>query len=158
MLRKHSMPKFLEGVVTPEAYERWLGRKARAHVKRDISRGYSTATYALYKEAIHAAVILSEGRDAYTGEELDWTLLSKYNNEESKAGRHGYKAGFALLPTVDHVSAGATEASFRICGWRTNDAKNDLSLEAFIELCQRVLTHAGYSVEKEGRGAPMAAG
>jgi hypothetical protein len=150
MPRKHSMPKFLEGVVTPEAYERWLGRKARAHVKRDRDRGHVTATCALYKEAIHAAVILSEGRDIYTGERLDWTLLSKYNNEESKAGRHGYKSGFALLPTVDHVSAGGTEASFRICGWRTNDAKNDLPLESFIELCQRVLIHAGYSVQKQG--------
>ena len=142
------MPKFLEGVVLPEAYERWLGRRARAHVKRDLNRGYSAATYALYKEAIHAAVILSEGRDAYTGEELDWTLLSKYNNEKSKAGRHGYKAGFALLPSVDHVSAGATEASFRICSWRTNDAKNDLSHEAFVELCKKVLAHAGYSVRQ----------
>lgn len=142
------MPRFLEGIVTPDAYERWLGRKARAHVKRDLNRGYSTATYALYKEAIHAAVILSEGRDAYTGERLDWTLLSKYNNEESKAGRHGYKSGFALLPTVDHVDAGATEASFSICSWRTNDAKNDLSHESFVELCKKVLTHAGYTVRK----------
>lgn len=147
MPRKHSMPLFLDGVVLPDAYERWLGRKAAAHVKRDRKRGHSKATYALYKEAIHAAVILSQGLDAYTGEQLDWTLLSKYNNEESKAGRHGYKSGFALLPTVDHVSAGATEASFRICGWRTNDAKNDLSFDAFIELCQKVLTHAGYSLK-----------
>lgn len=150
MPRKHSMPKFLEGKVQPEAYEKWLGRKAMAHVKRDRQRGYSSATAALYKEAIHAAVVLSEGCDAYTGEQLDWTLLSKYNNEESRAGRHGYKSGFALLPTVDHVNAGATEASFRICGWRTNDAKNDLSYEAFIELCQKVLAHAGYSVQKQG--------
>lgn len=149
MPRKHTMPMFLDGVATPEVYERWLGRKAQAHVKRDIKRNYSGATYALYKEAIHAAVILSEGHDAYTGEELDWTLLSKYNNEESKAGRHGYKAGFALLPTVDHVSAGATEASFRICSWRTNDAKNDLSHEAFVELCKKVLAHAGYSIQKD---------
>jgi|SRR5205085_6297039 len=148
MPRKHSMPKFLEGKVQPEAYERWLGRKAMAHVKRDRKRGHTTATYALYKEAIHAAVVLSEGLDAYTGEELKWKLVSQYSNEESKAGRHGYKAGFALLPTVDHVSAGATEASFRICSWRTNDAKNDLSLKAFIELCQKVLTHAGYKVRK----------
>lgn len=142
------MPKFLEGVIPPEAYEKWLSRKAKAHVIRDRKRSHSTARVSLYKEAIHAAVLMSEGLDAYTGEELDWTLLSKYNNEESKAGRHGYKAGFALLPTVDHVSAGATEASFRICGWRTNDAKNDLSLEAFIELCKKMLTHAGYSVQK----------
>jgi hypothetical protein len=148
MPRKHSMPPFLDGVVSPEAYERWLVRKARAHVKRDRERGHSAPTVALYKEAIHAAVVLSEGVDAYSGERLDWKLISRYNNEESKAGRHGYKAGFALLPTVDHVDAGATEASFRICSWRTNDAKNDLSLEAFLELCQKVLTHAGYSVQK----------
>jgi hypothetical protein len=145
---KHSLPKFLDGIVLPEGYEKWLGRKAMAHVKRDRNRGYSTTTVALYKEAIHAAVLLSEGLDAYTGEQLDWTLLSKYNNEESKAGRHGYKAGFALLPTVDHVNAGATEASFRICSWRTNDAKNDLSLEAFVDLCRKVLAHDGYSVQK----------
>jgi hypothetical protein len=93
---------------------------------------------------------MSVGRDAYTGEELDWKLLSTYKNEDSKTGKHGYKAGFALLPTVDHVTAGATEASFRICGWRTNDAKNDLSHEAFVELCTKVLAHAGYSVKSHG--------
>ena len=27
---KHTMPAFLEGVTSPEAYERWLGRKAMA--------------------------------------------------------------------------------------------------------------------------------
>jgi len=150
------MPKFLDDVITPDAYEKWLGRKAMAHVKRDSNRGHSMATVALYKEAIHAAVVLSEGLDAYTGEQLDWTLLSKYNNEESKAGRHGYKAGFALLPTVDHVNADATEASFRICSWRTNDAKNDLSLDAFVELCQKVLTHAGYTVKKREQSLSQA--
>lgn len=150
MPRKHTMPTFLDGRVKPEAYERWLSRKAAAHVRRDRKRSLSSVTQALYKEAIHAAVILSEGRDAYTGEELDWKLISTYNNEDSRAGRHTYKAGFALLPTVDHVSAGATEASFRICSWRTNDAKNDLSLEAFVELCIRVLTHVGYKVVRDG--------
>jgi hypothetical protein len=65
-------------------------------------------------------------------------------------GRHGYKAGFALLPTVDHVAAEASEASFRVCGWRTNDAKNDLPFAAFLELCEKVLIHAGYRVAKSG--------
>ncbi len=119
-----------------------------AHVKRDRRRGRSAVTRALYKEAIHAAVLVSGGKDAYTGEALAWNLMSTYNNEDSKEGRHGYKAGFALLPTVDHVNAEATEASFRICSWRTNDAKNDLSLENFLELCKAALKHAGYSVTK----------
>lgn len=147
MPRKHTIPVFLDGVVSPEAYERWLQRKAAAHVKRDRGRG-RTVTRPLYKEAIHEAVILSNGCDGYTGESLDWHLISTYRNEESKAGRHGYKSGFALLPTVDHIDAGATESSFRICAWRTNDAKNDLSPEQFIELCSKVLIFAGYSVTK----------
>jgi hypothetical protein len=150
MPRKHSLPPFLEGKVTPDAYERWLNGRAIAHVRRDRKRGHSTVTRALYKEAIHAAVLVSEGKDAYTGEQLDWNLISKFNNEDAKAGRHKYKASFALLPTVDHVTADATEASFRICAWRTNDSKNDLSLESFLELCIRALQHAGYLMRKRG--------
>ncbi len=140
---KHTMPGFLEGVVSPEAYERWLGRKATAHMKRDRARGHDAGqvTRSLYKEAIHAAVLVSGGRDAYTGEQLRWDLISTYNNDESKLGRQSYKAQFALLPSVDHVDAGSTEASFRICAWRTNDAKNDLSAADFIDLCRRVVAY-----------------
>ena len=147
MPRKHTMPPFLEETIKPEAYERWLRRKAMAHVKRDRKRRI-ICTVAAYKEAIHAAVLLSQGNDAYTGEMLEWNLISTYKNEDSKEGRRSYKAGFALLPTVDHVAADATEASFRVCGWRTNDAKNDLSPDAFLELCEKVLKHAGYRVER----------
>ena len=93
MLRKHTIPAFLEGTVVPDAYERWLQWKAAAHVKRDRGRGRS-ATRPLYKEAIHDAVMLSEGRDCYTGEQLDWRLISTYRNEESKAGRNGHFARF----------------------------------------------------------------
>lgn len=148
MARKHTMPPFLDGVVPAESYERWLARKAAAHVKRDRARGH-TCTRSTYKEAIHAAVVLSNGTDAYTGEKLDWKLISTYNNEDSENGRHAYKAGFALLPTIDHLSSEATEASFRICAWRTNDSKNDLSVAAFVELCRKVLVHAGYRIEKQ---------
>lgn len=146
MPKKHTMPSFLENVVTPEAYERWLKRKADAHLKRDRKRGHA-CTGSAYREAIHAAVVISNGKDAYTGEKLDWHLISTYNNKDSERGRHAYKAGFALLPTVDHISAEAAEASFRICAWRTNDAKSDLSLESFLDLCKKALLHAGYRVE-----------
>tara|TARA_B100001105_G_scaffold64845_1_gene50753 strand:+ start:1987 stop:2439 length:453 start_codon:yes stop_codon:yes gene_type:complete len=149
MARKHTMPAFLEGKTEAQAYERWLARKASAHVRRDRNRGRAgdSVTRSLYKEAIHAAVVLSGGVDAYTGEPLDWHLISQYDNDESKLGRHMYKAQFALLPSVDHLDAGATEASFRICAWRTNDAKNDLSHGEFIALCRRVVAHAGESGE-----------
>jgi hypothetical protein len=34
--------------------------------------------------------------------------------------------------------------------WRTNDAKNDLSCDDFIDLCVSVLRHAGHNVAKDG--------
>ena len=148
MAKRHTMPGFLDQVVTATAYERWLRRKAIAHVKRDRKRG-RTCTVALYKDAIHDAVVLSNGKDAYTGEVLDWKLISTYRNEDSKIGRHAYKAQFKLLPTVDHVTAEASESGFRVCGWRTNDAKNDLPLEAFLKVCESALKHAGYRVERD---------
>jgi len=148
--RKHLLPAFLHGRVEPHAYERWLKRKAAAHVKRDRKRQHAGVTGAAYRSAIHQAVTISGGRDAYTGEELDWHLISQYDNDESQSGRHHYKAGFALLPTVDHIEASSSAAAFQICAWRTNDAKNDLSVEAFLQLCARVLKHAGYRVERDG--------
>ncbi|MDL5367059.1 hypothetical protein QSH18_15720 [Xanthomonas sp. NCPPB 2654] len=145
MPRKHTFPPFLAGVVNEVAYARWLNRKAMAHVRRDRLRGRA-CTRVAYKDAIHAAVLDSGGKDHYTGEPLDWSRISTYTNDDSQTGRHAYKLGFALLPTVDHVSASATEVSFKICAWRTNDAKNDLSVPDFVALCRRVLEHHGYAV------------
>jgi hypothetical protein len=92
---KRAMPPFLTGQVLPEAYSRWLARKATAHVRRDRARG-RPASVAQYKDAIHEAVLVSRGCDAYTGEVLDWHLVSTYDNDESRKGRHSYKAKFAL--------------------------------------------------------------
>lgn len=90
--------------------------------------------------SIHAAVVEGRGRDAYTGEELRWDLLSTYDNLKSSEGRRSYKASFALKPTVDHVGDGTGPANFVICAWRTNQAKSDLSLEDFLDLCRRVVS------------------
>lgn len=151
---KSPMPAFLEGHISPEAYDRWLNRKAVAHVKRDRARGRAAAR-AEYKAAIHQAVVMSEGRDAYTGEQLDWHLVSTYSNEASSEGRHAYKATLALLPTVDHFEAGVSAADFRICAWRTNDAKNDLTSVDFVALCRRVVAHADAVA---GEAVPAACG
>ncbi|MHB1562643.1 MAG: hypothetical protein ACYCXP_00885 [Leptospirillum sp.] len=132
--------------IDERAYLKWLRRKASAHVKRDRKRDLAGVDHETYLNAIHDAVLRSDGRDAYTGERLDWTLISQYDNDASKKGRHHYKAGFAMLPTVDHVDASASSASFLICAWRTNDAKNDLTTDAFFDLCAKVLIHAGYKV------------
>ena len=140
--RKYARPKFLSSVVNQETYTRWLQRKARAHVKRDRKRGNAEITNEAYRIAIHDAVSASKGRDAYTGERLAWTLISKYDNDSSKAGARKYKAEFALLPTVDHVSDGKGRPAFKICSWRTNSAKSDLMFREFLKLCKRVVSYS----------------
>ncbi len=140
--RVYDLPKFLEGAVSLDAYKRWLDRKAVAHVRRDRKRDNLEATRQAYMRAIHSAVIRSEGRDAYTGEPLDWSLIATYDNEKSKSGRRAYKASLALLPTADHVGDGLGPADFKICSWRTNSAKNDLSQDNFVALCRLVVAYS----------------
>lgn len=146
--KKYNLPLFLSEKISQEDYERWLRRKAQAHVRRDRHRGNNGAIGEKYRDAIHQAVIQSGGRDSYTGEDLDWSLLSQYDNDQSKEHRRRYKHQFALLPTVDHVGDGTEGADFRICSWRTNDAKHDLELPEFLLVCQAVLRHHGYEVTK----------
>lgn len=137
--RKYELPAFLAGIISQEPYSLWLKNRATAHVRRDRKRGNPTAMISDYKEAIHRAVDETKDQDCYTGERLDWSLISTYDNQESKTGGRRYKAKFALLPTVDHVNDGTGPADFRICGWRTNNAKHDLKLCEFLELCEKVL-------------------
>lgn len=123
-------------------YLHWLRRKAAAHVKRDRKRFPDRdLTGESYRLQIHQAVCDHGIHDFYTGEKLDWKLVSTYDNDESKAGKTAYKLGFALLPTVDHVFEPDGTWRFVICAWRTNDAKNDMSHAEFVALCQRVVAH-----------------
>jgi hypothetical protein len=138
-MKRYQRPSFLDDVITQDVYERWLQRKAQAHVKRDRRRGNETCSVSSYKQAIHNAVVSSNGIDAYTLEPLEWNLVSTNDNVESNKHGRNYKARFALLPTVDHVGDGTGQAYFVICAWRTNDAKNDLSYEEFISLCKKVV-------------------
>lgn len=136
---KYAIPEFPRSL--ERAYLRWLARKAGAHVRRDRARGNSTATPEAYKRAIHAAVLESGGRDAYTGQPLRWDLISKFENEAAKQGRRKYKKSFGDLPTLDHVGDGLGAPAFVICSWRTNDCKNDLTHEELIEFCRSVLKY-----------------
>lgn len=145
-MKKYALPAFLAGVVEQAVYQRWLVHKARAHVRRDRKRGNLAAIGEAYRTAIHMAVSASNGNDAYTGEALDWSLLSRYDNAESAQGKRTYKHGFARLPTVDHVGDGLGPADFKICGWRINDAKHDLDMPAFLAVCRAVLEHHGFVV------------
>ncbi|WP_157757500.1 hypothetical protein [Corallococcus macrosporus] len=138
---KYLLPEFLKDRCLPVVYERWLERKAVAHLKRDRKRGNAVATKEAYKAAIHEAILKSGGVDAYTGQPLQWELISTYDNEQSKARGRAYKKELGDLPTLDHVGDGLGVPDFKICAWRTNDAKSDLSYDEFVQLCQAVISH-----------------
>ncbi len=140
--KKYALPHFLAERCSQAVYERWLRHKAAAHVKRDRKRGNSTAIGETYRVAIHAAVVASDGNDYYTGEPLDWQLISTYCNDESEARRREYKRELALLPTIDHVGDGLGAPDFRICAWRTNDCKNDPTADELLAFCRRILDYA----------------
>jgi hypothetical protein len=137
----YRLPKVLDGKCSQRDYNHWLQWKAAAQVKRDAKRGNTVATIPLYREAIHQAVRDGGDRDAYTGRELRWDLIRTYNNKEAKAGKRTYKKEFADLPTVDHEDDGLGHPRFRICSWRTNDCKNDLTIDELAAFCEQFLAY-----------------
>jgi hypothetical protein len=138
----YELPSFLEGMCAAEQYRQWLSRAASRHVKRDRKRGNERASRQEYKRAIHEAVLRQGQTDAYTGESLDWSLISTYDSKKAKEGGRAYKKSFGDMPSVDHVGDGLERANLCICSWRTNDCKSDLDLEEFIALCQKVVTYS----------------
>lgn len=151
MRSKYPMPDSIKGQCNQAKYSRWLQRKAAAHVKRDkrrARRNMQVPTIALYMQMIHAAVCESSG-DFYTGLPLDWSLISKWDNDSAMMGGAEYKRLFAHLPTVDHTVDGNGSLRFVICASYVNDAKSDLTLNEFYQLCEDVLAHRN---RKAGNG------
>jgi len=142
MTIKYQLPEFLTNIVTQAAYEKWLHRKAQGLFRKYKKKADMTATISEYKIAIHKVVDNCCGRDAYSQEQLDWHLLSTYDNEKSKKEGRAYKRKFDLLPSIDHVSGDGTGASdFKICSWRTIDSKNDMSMDEYVDLCKKIIKY-----------------
>jgi hypothetical protein len=139
--KQRDFPSFLRGVVDQEVYFRWLARKANAHVLRDRKHGNATVMRLQYHQAIHEAVKASNGLDAYTGKPLDWTIISKFDNESAKAGKREYRKKFENLPTVDHVGDRLGAPKFKICSQQTNDCKSNLSYEELVQFCRNVIAY-----------------
>lgn len=133
------MPNFLLEIISQKIYETWLDRKASTHIRRDRKRGNCVSSREDYKREIHRVICESRGLDAYTGEKLHWNLIKTYHNNEAKKSGKQYKKKFAKLPTIDHVGDGKGRPIFKICSWEVNDAKSDLSLNEFLDLCERVI-------------------
>lgn len=143
--RKYQIPDFLSETHSQNEYYKWLINKTHSLVERDRKwlkdqKRTKKIVPQKYTQAIHEAVCECAGRDSYTGEWLAWDLLGKYDTKESKKRKGDYKNDFALLPAVDHAGKFGV-AKFKICSWRTNSAKNNLSLAEFRELCKKVLAY-----------------
>lgn len=131
---KYSLPKFLNSKMSEEIFRKWLQRRAQAQVKRDRAKG-KYCTIGQYQLMIYQAVLRSNGRDAYTGEELDWSKISTYDGKKVK------REHLLDMPTIDHAVDLTGREKFEICSWRTNDCKNDLSLSELKQFCRLILKH-----------------
>lgn len=141
-MRKYTLPGCLAGKCSQSKYSKWLGRKAQAHLKRDRHRQTAPKwTLSQYKTAIHTAVVEGGDRDFYTGEPLDWSLISTFENKAAKAGGSKYKQTLRMLPTVDHCFDEKGQPRLVICSYEVNDAKSNLPLQEFYRLCESVLRH-----------------
>ncbi len=138
---KYEKPSFIEKSVSQKNYEKWLYRRAQAHIRRDRKKGDTKSTPEEYRVAIQKAVCESKGLDAYTGEHMHWNLISTFNNDEAKKGKSEYKKRFKDMPTVDHEEGFQSKLKFKICAWAVNDAKSDLSLKDFVELCKQIIKY-----------------
>jgi len=153
-MERIGLPDCLQSLCEADIYLRWLHRKAQAHVRRDRKRyGHGSCSVAGYKRKIHKAVCAGGNLDYYTGLPLDWTLISKFNNDEAKSGKRDYLLCFGSLPTVDHTRDARGRLHFVICSWRVNDAKSHLCERDFITLCEQVLRHAKSKRKQKSSGS-----
>ncbi len=69
--------------------------------------------------------------------------IGSFKDNKKAKEIQGYKRKFKNLPTLEHVYREDVSITleFVICGWAVNDAKNDLSIDEFIELCKEVVEY-----------------
>ena len=96
-----------------------------------------------YFEAVYKALKKCNNKDYYTGYPLNWEISIEDDPEQDACPAKVRQERI----TFDHVHGrDLSKLEFVMCAGKTNDAKNDLSKEKFIDLCKTVLTHNGYTV------------
>ena len=111
----------------------WISRKAKSLQRRDRKKSGKIASVDEYRKAIKKAIEESCGRDYYTGEKLDWHLIT-----DEKVGR---SKRFHNLPTIDHYNPQKKDLDFKICSWVVNDMKSDLQPEEFIKKIEKIIKY-----------------
>lgn len=135
--RRYPVPSFLQKIeIKQNVFGSWLDRVTAAHVRRDRKRlTKKTIKPAIYRLAIYLAVKESNGKDFYTGEALDWTLLEHF------AGKKTLQREQKKVPTLDHHNLSAIAPIFRICSMRTNKCKSDFSISEVLEFAKSLIQY-----------------
>lgn len=130
-------PRFVrKGGLPCGAYCAWLNRETKRLRTRD--KGWFTQPPAdAYIVALHQAVLLSQGRDCYTGHPLQWRLLARPRRTTTGRRRH---IAQGRRPSVDHLN-GTHQLAFRMCEANVNEAKGPMSHQQFVKLCKAVADH-----------------
>jgi hypothetical protein len=99
---------------------------------------------ALYKQAIHQAVMTKGRTDPFTGDTLRWDLVGTWAHTKKELDNmdSAQRKQFSLLPVVDHTDPYADTLALEICSWQINYCKSSLNPVEFVALCKKVVDYA----------------
>jgi hypothetical protein len=140
----YALPPFLLGVISQKDYCDWLERKGHNLRQGDtkLKRPYAKEnTVMVYKQKIHQAVLDGGEFDPYTGEKINWGLISKEKNLKKGDYIDNYLNRYAMYPAVDHIIPG--EFEFEICSWISNESKSSMTPDEFVDFCRKVVSFRG---------------
>jgi hypothetical protein len=140
----YALPPFLLGVISQKDYCDWLQRKGHNLRQGDtkLKRPYAKEnTVMVYKQKIHQAVLDGGEFDPYTGEKINWGLISKEKNLKKGDYIDNYLNRYAMYPAVDHIIPG--EFEFEICSWISNESKSSMTPDEFVDFCRKVVSFRG---------------
>ena len=115
--------------------------KGRNLRQRDLKlkRPYAKVNFdSAYKQKIHQAVLDGGEFDPYTGEKINWGLISK---EKTLKKGNFIDSGYAMRPAVDHINP--EEFGFEICTWISNESKSCMTSDQFVDFCRKVVSFRG---------------
>ncbi len=134
---KYFPPDFLEGIITPAFYRKWLHHKAHViyHQDKHLNKQWALrGSEAFYEQRIHEAVLHGK-TDPFTGDTLQWELIGLWTDKKDPIA---VEKKFRLMPTVDHIDPNACELAFEICSWLINTCKWNMNRQEFIAVCGKV--------------------
>jgi hypothetical protein len=140
------LPPFLEGILSLKVYKNWLDHRSDELFTRDKRRKCEYAlngSKALYKQAIHQAVMTKGRTDPFTGDTLRWNLVGTWahTKKELENMDSAQRKQFSLLPVVDHTDPYADTLELEICSWQINYCKSSSTPAEFVALCKKVLDY-----------------